>query len=120
MNTNIQAVFDLILKKATQNRLSNSALPEMVLIISDMEFDMAQPRKTNYQAIDDKFKAAGYTHPVLVFWNVDAKSHQFPVMKNDERVILLSGFSPNVFKSLMGGKIINPIEAMLAIIDIYK
>ncbi|PSF37826.1 hypothetical protein C7H19_07530 [Aphanothece hegewaldii CCALA 016] len=120
MNTNIQAVFDLILNKAKQNGLSNSELPEMVLIISDMEFDQAQSGKTNYQAIDDKFKAAGYTRPVLVFWNVDAKSHQFPVTKNDDRVILLSGFSPNVFTSLMSGKIINPTEAMLATIDIEK
>ena len=120
MNTNLQAVFNLILFYAKEFELSDADLPQMVLIISDMEFDQAQSSKTNFQAIDEQFQAAGYTRPTLVFWNVDAKSEQFPVTKNDEKVVLLSGFSQQVFRHLMSGEILSPMEMMLKTIDTPK
>ena len=38
-NTNIEAVFDLILQTAVAHRLTQQELPHTVLILSDMEFD---------------------------------------------------------------------------------
>lgn len=38
-NTNIEAVFDLILETAVKNQLPQSELPSKLYIISDMEFD---------------------------------------------------------------------------------
>ena len=38
-NTNIEAVFDLILKTAVNNRMSQDDMPKNILIVSDMEFD---------------------------------------------------------------------------------
>ena len=38
-NTNVEAVFDLILDTAISNKLPQSELPANVLIVSDMEFD---------------------------------------------------------------------------------
>lgn len=119
-NTDIQAVFDLILQRSQQEELTDADLPKIILIISDLEFDNAQSEQTNFAAIEAKFQAAGYTRPVLVFWNVDAKSEQFPVTKESDHVILLSGFSPHAFNALMKGEIINPIEAMMATIEQEK
>lgn len=120
MNTNLQAVFKLILYYAKEFKLSDQDLPEMILIISDMEFDQAHSEKTNFQVIDEKFSSAGYTRPTLVFWNVDAKSKQFPVTQKDKKVVLLSGFSQQVFRHLMHGKILSPMEMMLEAIDTPK
>lgn len=40
-NTNIEAVFELILEMAKCNEVPREELPKQVLIISDMEFDAA-------------------------------------------------------------------------------
>ena len=40
-STNLQGVFDLILRKATQAQLAADEMPERVLIVSDMEFNSA-------------------------------------------------------------------------------
>lgn len=39
MNTNIQAMFDLILDKAMRANLSHDDMPSKILIVSDMQFD---------------------------------------------------------------------------------
>lgn len=121
-NTNLQAVFDLILSTAIKNRLSEDDLPTKVLVISDMEFDMAQgygyygarSGATNFQAIEAKYRAAGYKMPQLVFWNVMARNKQnVPVQANQNGVALVSGFSPAVVKSVLSNKTLTPRDVML-------
>ena len=41
-NTNIEAVFDLILEMAKSNDVPANEIPKQVLVISDMEFDSAR------------------------------------------------------------------------------
>lgn len=38
-NTDLEAVFDLILSTAIDNHLSQEEMPKNILIVSDMEFD---------------------------------------------------------------------------------
>ena len=51
-NTNIEAVFNLILQTALENDMTQEDLPQNILIISDMEFDgcvtMGKPKKSSY------------------------------------------------------------------------
>ena len=106
-NTNIQAVFDLLLDTAVQNKTPKEELPSTIYIISDMEFDKAASLdyggtdKTNYEVIREKYSKAGYEMPILVFWNVDSKQSNVPVTQNENGVILVSGASPTIFKLVM-------------------
>lgn len=122
-NTNLQAVFDLILGAAVKHRLGQEDLPSKVLIISDMEFDSAtstgygyynKKEPTNFKAIKEKYKTAGYDMPQLVFWNVMARNTtNVPVKATQQDVALVSGFSPAVVKSVLGNKSFTPRDVML-------
>jgi hypothetical protein len=103
MNTNIQKVFDLVLASAIANE--SAAMPDTIIIVSDMEFDHCHPRQTNFQEIDEKFKNAGLQRPNLVFWNVNASGSDsnVPVTVNDQGVALVSGFSPSIMQMCFSG-----------------
>jgi len=116
MNTNIQAVFDLILKTALENNTSEKELPETIYIISDMEFDYCSNTETNFEVAKEKYEEAGYKLPNIVFWNVDARSgNNLPVQKDEKGVVLVSGFSPVIFKIAVENK--TPEQVMLDTIN---
>lgn len=116
MNTDLQAVFDLILATAVKNVCTQDEVPSTIYIISDMEFDAACETHTNFEVIKAKYEKAGYEMPTLVFWNVDARSGKnVPVQKNEKNVALVSGFSPSVFKMVLENK--TPEEVMLDTIN---
>jgi uncharacterized protein DUF2828 len=121
-NTNLQAAFDLILSTAVRNKVPADEMPAMLFIISDMEFDVAtgsvsyynrQPNTTNFKAIANKYRAAGYQMPKLVFWNVSSRNNQTPVTEKEEGVYLVSGSSAGVFKAALEAKTTTPYDMML-------
>ena len=125
-NTNIEAVFNLILTTAVNNRMRQEDMPQNVLIISDMEFDtcatcgersdhwcpVARPTARLFDVIRQKYETAGYKLPRLVFWNVDSRTGTIPVKENDLGVALVSGFSQNVASMVMSGKL-DPYECLM-------
>lgn len=121
-STNLQAVFDLILTRSQKYKVPESECPKAVVIISDMEFNPATDNsKTNFETIRDKYHAAGYKMPKLVFWNVRSSSDtaQFPVTANENGTVLLSGYSPSIMKELMDDGLdnINPWKIVRRIVD---
>lgn len=111
MNTDLQAVFNLILNTAYKNDTPAEELPETIYIISDMEFDSCCEHSTNFEVIKDKYKQCGYKMPNMVFWNVDARSGKnLPVQYNEGGVALVSGFSPVIFKLAIENK--TPLDVM--------
>ena len=118
MNTDLQAVFNLILKTAIDNNTPTEEMPSTIYIISDMEFDSCTrnyENETNYEVIKEKYKEAGYEKPTLVFWNVDARQKNLPVQSNENGVALVSGLSPVIFKMAVENK--TPEEVMLDTIN---
>lgn len=116
MNTNLQAVFDLVLNSAIENEVSQDEMPETIYIISDMEFDSACHSRTNLEVMNAKYKIAGYTRPNIVFWNVDARGgDNLPAQADEAGVSLVSGFSPVIFKIAVENK--TPEEVMLDTIN---
>ena len=128
-NTNLQAVFDLILRTAVQNRLPQEEMVKKIYIISDMEFDScvtwgsgygyrySKPQLTNFHAIAAKYKSAGYDLPTLVFWNVDARNNQSPITIDDKGVFLVSGLSPSIFQHLMNSQCLDAVGMMLEVLN---
>lgn len=117
-NTNIQKVFELILKTATKNKLSQKDMPETIYIISDMEFDSCtvDADLTNFEYIKKKFNDKGYKLPKLVFWNVNSWQQQVPVKENEQGVVLVSGCTPKIFEMVMDGET-SPYKFMLDTIN---
>lgn len=123
MNTNIEAVFQLILDKAKQNNVPQSEMPTMVLILSDMQFDAATGygrvsswNPTAQELIRSMYENAGYEMPKLVYWNLNARNSDSPVSFNETQTALVSGFSPSLLTTLLEGKDMTPYSMMMNVI----
>lgn len=121
-NTNIEAVFDLILDTAVKYHMPQKELPANLLILSDMEFDTAtrvyaggsvvSPDEKMFQAIAKRYAAHGYSLPRLVFWNICSRTKTIPVSQNALGVALVSGFSPTILKMVLSNEI-DPYKALV-------
>ena len=122
-NTNLENVFDLILKTAVDHKMSANEIPAQILVISDMEFDPSGHRNSwgwggfncDSNVINNaaaKFARYGYKLPKLVFWNVASRTNTIPCKYNENGVLLVSGFSVNILKMVLNGKT-DPFEAVI-------
>lgn len=113
-NTNIQKVFELILKTASKNKLTQKDMPETIYIISDMEFDTCaeDASLTNFEYMKQKFNENGYKLPKLVFWKINSWVQQVPVKENEQGVVLVSGITPKIFEMVTSGET-SPYKFML-------
>lgn len=116
-NTNIQAVFDLILRTAVNNKLKQKDIPGTIYIVSDMEFDRCALNSdmTNFKLAKRNFEKRGYHLPKMVFWNVASRALQLPVTMNEQGVALVSGCTSRLFSMVLSGNM-SPYEYMLEII----
>lgn len=114
-NTNLQASFDLILNTAKTNRVSQKDMPSTLFIVSDMQFDMASTSndKTNFEVMKQKFEAAGYKLPNVVWWQVDSRQNNVPVTFSDSGVALVSGSHPSILKKICTTEFLTPLGLML-------
>ena len=117
-NTNIQKVFELILKAAVKNRIPQDEMPETLYIISDMEFDRCADgaEMTNFEYARKLFEKKGYRLPRVVFWNVASRNAQQPVTQNEQGVALVSGCTPRLFSMVAEGRL-SPLGYMLEVLN---
>lgn len=134
-NTNIEAVFDLILQTAVNNHMAQEDIPTNILIVSDMEFDSCattnsvsgsgwysryeRPTATLFGTIAKKYAMYGYKLPRLIFWNVNSRTGTIPVKENDLGVALVSGFSVNIVNMVMSNKL-DPYECLLDALNVER
>lgn len=122
-NTNIEAVFDLILQTAIRTKMKQADLPTNILILSDMEFDSCAVgsrggygrTKFNqklFSVIAKRYADHGYKLPRLVFWNICSRTGTIPVKENELGVALVSGFSPSIVKMVLSNST-DPFECLL-------
>ena len=102
-NTNIEAVFNLVLNTAVHNNMKQEDLPKNILILSDMEFDRGVKTAYNecadkalFDTIKERYNEAEYELPRLVFWNINSRTGTIPITENDLGVALVSGYSPSI------------------------
>lgn len=110
-NTDIEAVFMLILRTAIKSNMNQSDMPDRILIVSDMEFDRATSQTTArygmkglFDELADRFATHGYKLPKLVFWNVNSRTNTIPVIENEMGVVLVSGYSPNIMSMILSNQ----------------
>ncbi|MBR5195354.1 MAG: DUF2828 family protein [Akkermansia sp.] len=119
MNTNLEAVFRLVLDAAVQAALPAEQMPQCIIIISDMQFDSCVEGAGNpsaYEMIRQRFEAAGYAMPRLVFWNVAQRNYgNVPVRYDQQGTMLVGGCKPGMFEQLLSGK--TPEDFMLSVLN---
>lgn len=133
-NTNIEKVFDLILRTAVEENMTQADLPERILIISDMEFDSGVDfiregryghyermrdddfKQTLFGSIKERYEAAGFKMPRLVFWNVNSRTNTIPITENELGVTLISGYSVNLLKLVLSNST-DPWTVLKEILD---
>lgn len=126
MNTNVEAVFTKILELAKRNKLKSEDMPKGVLILSDMQFDVATRINSwagGYSAWNPKivdlvkqmYADAGYSMPRLIFWNLNAGYKNTPVKFDENGTALVSGFSPSIMKAVLANDLeeYTPYNVML-------
>lgn len=116
-NTNLQSVFELLLKTATKNNIPQEEMPSKLYIISDMEFDgcIENADITNFEYAKSLFEQNGYKLPEVIFWNVESRNTQQPVKQNEQGVALVSGCTPRLFSMITSGEL-SPYKCMMEII----
>lgn len=113
-NTNIYKTMRLVLDTAVSNHMSQDDMPELICILSDMEFDAHYFKfdGTLFEQITDEFETAGYKMPRICFWNINARGAKVPLQQNDFGLILCSGFSVQIMKMFMSGEL-DPYKVLL-------
>jgi hypothetical protein len=115
--------------------------PEDLIVLTDMGFDEAstvrhmnsndyniEPQPYQLEAIRTAFKEAGekvwgkgkgWKPPRIVIWNLRAEYDDFHAKADQDGVVQLSGWSPNVLKVLEKGRVEvrTPYETMRTILD---
>ena len=116
-NTNLQAVFDLLLRTAVEYRMNQADIPDTLYVISDMEFDQGTERAdvTVFEGARRAFAAEGYALPRVVFWNVASRGLHQPVTMNEQGAALVSGCTPRLFEMAAGGTI-SPYAYMMDVL----
>lgn len=129
MNTNIQAVFDMLLDTAKKKRVRPEDMPTRLYIFSDMEFDECvffdnssfklsqdiwggwsrrngvnsiEEVNSNLEHIKQHWEAAGYKMPSIIFWNLASRQNRIPAI--GEGFSYISGFSPVMIENILSGR----------------
>ena len=114
-NTDLEAVFNLLLATAKKSGVRKEDIPKHVVVISDMEIDAGtgnwysgsgrwtkEGASTEMERIRRKWAAEGYELPHLTYWNVNARHNN--ILDSGPNVTFVSGASPTIFKSILTGK----------------
>lgn len=116
-NTNLEAVFDLLLDTARRKNVKKSDIPKTIIVISDMEIDAGtndswwggegckwskQSAATEMEKIRKRWATYGLELPKLVYWNVSARHNT--ILDAGPNVSFVSGMSPVIFRQVLTGK----------------
>ena len=110
-STNFQSVISLILKTRNKNpSIPVEDYPEVYLVISDMQFNQTNGynynlntnKDTNHSVSAGRLIDAGLPQPLFIWYNVSSYgNNNFQNHKDDNGVMMLSGFDPSTVDRLM-------------------
>lgn len=138
-STDFQKAMDLVLEQCKASRVKPGDEPERLIVLTDMAWDLAcgsaeysaytgnQYRhvvktdtwQTHIEMIRESFKRAGedmwgvaWKMPTIVIWNIAASCKDFHATATTPGVVMLSGWSPSLFKILQTEGTISPQKAL--------
>lgn len=147
-STDFQKAMDLVLAKLKASRCRPGEEPKNLIVLTDMNWDQAcsssaynpytgnhyrhvvktDSWQTHVEMIRESFKRAGedmwgegngWKMPTIVIWNIAATSTDFHAKADTEGVVMLSGWSPSLFKVLQTDGIVQwtPYQALRLQLD---
>lgn len=109
-NTNIEAVFQLIIDTIQTTIVAPKDIPSRLYIFSDMEFDAALGYHQNPNTLIEQIKQhweevlpSEYKFPDIIFWNLDARQNNIPAI-GPEEYGYVSGFNPSMIEHILSGE----------------
>lgn len=120
LSTSLSSTFELLLNNAKSQSLAKEQMPQVLLILSDMQFNSIDnsASSTNWDHINSLYANEGYTRPTIIFWNLHGSTIDFPVPSaNIKNCILLSGFNDSLFNAISNGECPNPRKIVDEIIN---
>jgi hypothetical protein len=127
-STHIGRALNLILKTAKFWKLPDSSMPNMLLIVSDMQFHESeydyedrgkQSSMAEVERALDSWVQEGYLVPQIVYWNTAGNAGQ-PITAKHKNVALVSGFSPAILKSIFAAEDLTPRAVMMKTLEKYQ
>jgi hypothetical protein len=147
-STDFQKAMELVLGRLKATRCAPGKEPENLIVLTDMAWDQAcgshesssytgnryrhhvktEEWQTHVEAIRESFKRAGedlwgegmgWKMPTIVIWNISADCTDFHATADTEGVIMLSGWSPSLFKVLQTDGVVSwtPLQALRTQLD---
>lgn len=106
-NTNLTAVFNMLLGIAQRPGTRKEDIPKTIVVISDMEIDSGarwsiRTAETEMERIRRQWASLGFELPRLVYWNVNARNNT--ILDSGDNVSFVSGMSPSIFEQVISGK----------------
>ena len=121
-NTNIKAVFNMLLNVALTKGVKSEDMPDKLYVFSDMEFDSCvtfgkkyptiwgqeyinitlNQANTGFERIKAEWAKYGYKLPNVVFWNLRSAKKHIPAIGKGFSYV--SGFSPVMIECILSGK----------------
>jgi hypothetical protein len=132
LNTDFYKACICILDRMIENRTPVGEEPESLIVLTDMGWDKVRDGteswSTQIEKIRQEFHYAGenvwgegngWKAPKIVIWNLSAKYNDFHAKSTDEGVVVLSGWSPSILKSIQSNGILTqtPYDGMRIILD---
>ena len=146
LSTDFQKAMDLVLADIKERRCRPEEVPKDLIVFTDMGWDHAcssseqspwtgnsyrhntktEQWQTHIQMIRENFKRAGedmwgipFVPPRIVIWNLRAAYDDFHARADEEGVVMLSGWSPALFKVLQekGVEVLTPYAALRLQLD---
>lgn len=129
--TNFQSVIDEIVRVRQQNpQIPVEDYPEILLCVSDMQYNCTGTIETNYEMLMRKLASVGLPPITCVWWQVNGIfTEDVPSTIDDPGTVLISGMDGAIVTAILGGqeevidkqtgekRKLNPYEQMIKALD---
>ena len=123
-STDLNLACKEMLNFAKKNRVPQKDMPTRLIVISDMEINMATRHCSfndplHIEELKTMYEEAGYSVPQVIYWNVESRHNHFQTRSDVKGTMLASGSSPAVFKAVMAMEDleVTPLDAMLEVLN---